>query len=244
MSLAARLLNVLALPGDVFAEVRAALPSVGNWLAPGLMLLLVGWISATVILAQPSIRQQMREVVAQALDKQFAKTHVPKEQAEQARAMAEKFAGVSQGFGLYVAPVLAGFGVPFLWGLILWLVGTKVFHASFPYMKAVEVAGLAGVISLLETIVKTLLAVGLGNLFASPSAALLVKDFDPQNSGHILLALVNPFTAWVLAVRALGLARLSGAPFAKAVLWVVGLWAAYTIFTVGPALAVNAAFGR
>ena len=38
-------------------------------------------------------------------------------------------------------------------------------------------------------------------------------------------------TFWLLAVRAMGLARLSGVSFIKAALWVFGIWAAYT----GPA---------
>ena len=51
-------------------------------------------------------------------------------------------------------------------------------------MKAVEVAGLSNMILALSVIVKTLLVLIAGNLFASPSLALLVKDFDPQNSVH------------------------------------------------------------
>ncbi len=111
-------------------------------------------------------------------------------------------------------------------------------------MKAVEVVGLANMISVLDGIVKTLLIVGLGNLYASPSLVLLVKEFDPQNTVHSLLAIVNVMTFWLLAVRAMGLARLSGASFAKAALWVFGIWAAYTGFFVGLGVLAKAAFKR
>jgi len=111
-------------------------------------------------------------------------------------------------------------------------------------MKAVEVVGLANMIEVLEAIVKTLLIVGEGSLYASPGLMLLVKDFDPQNTAHALLAIVNVMTFWVLAVRASGLARLSGASFTKAALWVFGIWAAYTGFFVGLGLLAKAVFKR
>jgi hypothetical protein len=40
-------------------------------------------------------------------------------------------------------------------------------------------------------------------------------------------------TFWILAVRGVGLARLSGVSVAKAVTWVFGIWAAYTGLLVG-----------
>jgi len=142
--------------------------------------------------------------------------------------MGEKWAGISGKVAAAAAPVVAGFVTPFFWGLILWLVGAKVLKGSFPYMKAVEVIGLANMVCVLEVIVRTLLIVGMGNLYAAPSLMLLVKEFNPQNPVHSLLAVVNVMTFWVLAVRAIGLARLSGASVAKAALWVFGIWAAYT----------------
>jgi hypothetical protein len=75
---------------------------------------------------------------------------------------------------------------------------------------------------------KALLILVMGNLFVSPSLMLLVKDFNPQNPAHSLLALVNVMTIWILAVRAIGLARLANVSIAKAALWVFGIWGAYT----------------
>jgi VIT1/CCC1 family predicted Fe2+/Mn2+ transporter len=97
-------------------------------------------------------------------------------------------------------------------------------------------------VSVLDVVVKTLLIVGLGNLYAAPSLVLLVKEFDPQNTVHSLLAIVNVMTFWLLAVRATGMARLSGVSFAKAALWVFGIWAAYTGLFVGLGVLAKAAF--
>jgi len=233
MSLGGRLVNVLATPGDVFQEVKHAGVSNANWLVPALILLAVSWMAAWLIFSQDSIMHQLGEITDRAIQQQIEQRNMSERQAEQARAIGEKWAGISAKIGSALAPMVAGFVTPFLWGLILWLVGAKVLKGNFPYMKAVEVVGLANMVCVLDVIVRTLLIVGMGDLYAAPSLMLLVKDFDPQNTAHALLAIVNVMTFWLLAVRAAGLARLGGVSFAKAAVWVFGIWAAYTGVFVG-----------
>ena len=244
MSLGGRLLNVFATPGDVFHEVKAAKVSTANWLVPVLILIVVSWLSSLVIFSQPSINHQLSEITEQAIQKQVERSKMSEQQADQARAMGEKWAGISTKIGAAIVPVLYGFVTPFFWGLIVWGVGVGLLKAKFPYMKAVEVVGLANMLSVLEVILRTLLVVGLGNLYASTSLVLFVKQFDPQNTVHSLLTVVNVMTFWLLAVRGIGLARLSGASIAKAVAWVFGVWVAYTGLFVGLAFLAKSAFKR
>jgi hypothetical protein len=224
--------------------VRTANVSTANWLVPAVILLLVSWTAGWLILSQDTIKHQLSDITDQAIQKQVERAHMSEQQAEQAHAMGEKWAGISSKIGFALVPVFGGFVSPFIWGLILWLVGAKLFKGNFPYMKAVEVVGLANMISVLDVIVRTLLIVGMGNLYAAPGLVLLVKEFDPQNPVHSLLAVVNVMTFWILAMRAIGLARLSGASFAKAALWVFGIWAAYTGFLIGLGALAQAAFKR
>ena len=233
MSLGGRLLNVFATPGDVFQEVKAAPVSTANWVVPALILIVVSWVASWLIFSQPAINHQLSEITEQAIQKQVDQRHMSEQDAERARAMGEKWAGISAKIAAGLAPVVGGFITPFFWGLIVWGVGVGLLKGNFPYMKAVEIVGLANMVSVLEVIVRTLLIVGLGNLYASTSLVLLVKEFDPQNTVHSLLALANVMTFWILAVRGVGLARLSGVSVAKAVTWVFGIWAAYTGLLVG-----------
>jgi hypothetical protein len=244
MSLGGRLLNVFATPGDVFQEVKTARVSAANWLAPALILIAVSWVSSWLIFSQDSIKHQLSEITDQAIQKQIEKSHMSEQQAEQSRAIGEKWAGIMAKVAAVLVPVFGGFVTPFFWGLILWLVGAKVFKGDFPFMKAVEVVGLVNMVSVLDVIVRTLLIVGLGNLYAAPGLVLLVKDFDPQNTVHGLLALVNVTTFWVLALRAIGLARISSVSFTKAALWVFGIWAAYTGFFIGLGVVMRAVLKR
>jgi VIT1/CCC1 family predicted Fe2+/Mn2+ transporter len=233
MSLWGRLLNVFATPGDVFEEVKGAPEATANWLVPALILIVVSWAAAALIFSQPAIKQQLSDLTEQAIQRQIDSAHLSEQQADQARAMGEKWAGISAQIGAALFPVLVGFILPFLWGLFVWLLGTQLLKGHFSYMKAVEVVGLCNMILVLETIVKTLLIVGLGNLYASPGLVLLVNQFDPQNTLHKVLAAVNVMTFWVLAVRGIGLARLSGASLAKSIVWVIAIWAAYTGLFIG-----------
>lgn len=242
MSLGARLFNVLATPGEVFDQIKSAKVSAANWVLPALIMIVVSWLGAWLVFSQDSIKQQVREITDQAIEKQIQKSHMSEQQAEQARAVGAKFGNIGMMASAVAAPVFAGFVTPFWWGLILWLVGSKGLKGSFPYMKAVEVAGLAAMIGVLDAIVRILLILVMGNLFASPSLALFVKQFDPQNPVHGLLAVVNIMTFWVLCVRALGVARLSGVGFGKAAAWVFGIWAVITGLFTGFAFAMQAIF--
>jgi hypothetical protein len=244
MSLGARLFNVFATPGDVFQEVKTAKDSTANWLVPALILILVSWAAAVLIFSQDSIKHQFTEIVDQGIQKQVESHHLTEQQAEQGRAVGEKWASIVAKISSGLLPVLVGFLSPFFWGLIIWVVGAKILKGGFPYMKAVEVVGLGNMINVLDAIVKTLLIVGFGNLYASPSLFFLAKDFDPQNTVHSLLTIVNVMTFWILTVRAIGLARLSGTSFAKAMLWVFGIWAAYTGLFIGVALLLKMVFKK
>ena len=144
--------------------------------------------------------------------------------------------------GLLVGAVGA-FVAPFWWGLLLWLAGTKALKGGFTFMKAVEVAGLASMIAVLDAIIRTLLIIAMGNLFANSGPVLLVKDFDSSSTAHSILATLNLMTFWGLTVKSVGLAKLSGASLGKAAIWVFGLWVVVTAAMIGIGVAARSVFG-
>ncbi len=232
-SLAARLLNVFATPGEVFEEVKAAKSSTANWLVPVLIASVVGALSAIILFSQPAILQQLREKQERTLDKQVQAGKMTRAQAEQALAMVEKFSGpaMMKLFGS-IGAVFYSFGRVFWWALVLWLLGRWFLNVRFDYMKAVEVAGLASMIAVLGMLVATLLAVNLGKLFSSPSLALAISDFDPQKKSHLLLGALNVFYFWQVGVMSVALARLAAVPFARAMLGVLGVWVFWELLLI------------
>lgn len=234
MSLAERMTSVISAPSDAFDAVRDSPPSLANWVVPALLLILVSWIGIAVLFSQPALSQQALEAGRQAMEKQLAKQNLPPAQAERMRQIQEEWGPVSAKILIGVTPVFVGFAGPFIWGLFVWLLGAKAFKGGFAYMKAVEAVGLANVVVVLESVVRTLLVLCLNNVYASPSLALLVTSgFDPQNTTHLLLSTVNVMTFWVLAVRSAGLARLARVSFGKAAACVFGIWLTYTGVGIG-----------
>jgi hypothetical protein len=264
MSLAGRLMNIFAAPGDVFDEIKTAPHRTSNWLIPALLLIILSWVSSWLIFSQPAIQQQMSDLSNKAIDRQVEKGKLTSAQADQARVAAEKFGSMGYKIGWVVGPVFVAFISPFWGGLILWLapwsvrsrmrgqdapaystgqVGSFALKAPFPYLKAVEIAGLANMILILDVVIRTLLVLITGNLFTTLSLTLVLKDFDSQNTLYSLLALMNVMTLWLLAVRSIGLAKLTGASMAKAAVWIFGIWIVLSGILIGFGAAMRAAFG-
>ena len=90
MSLAARLLNVFAIPGEVFAGVKASRGSIGNWLLPMLLAAVVGALTGVAIASQPTLQKQMRERCeqqAKTLQQQVKAGKIKQAKADQAVAL-------------------------------------------------------------------------------------------------------------------------------------------------------------
>ncbi len=224
-SLGSRLLNVLATPGDVFEEVKASKASAQNWLIPALISSIMGVIAALVLFSQPSILQQIREQQEQALEKSVSSGKMSREQMEKAQEAMEKFSGPGvTKLIVAVFSVMASFAKIIWWGFVLWALGRWLFKVQFPYEQAVEIAGLATIITVLRTIVTLLLAVSLGSMFATPSLGLFVDQFDPTSRTHLALAAVNLFDLWFVGTMAVALSKLATVSLAKAASAVFGFW--------------------
>jgi hypothetical protein len=225
-TLASRLFNIYATPGDVFEEVKHSKPSLGNWLVPVILASLVGVISVCVIFSLPPVLQQVRSAQEKRIDEMARKQNWSAQQTEQSKEMAERFSGpiFLKIFGSFGA-VAGSFFWLFALALGIWVLGAKIFKGQFVYMQAVEVAGLCTMIGVLGGIVGLLLVVAKGNMFASCSPALLLSDFDAKNKLHAALGALNVFTLWYLGVLSVGVSKLSGASTAKAAACIFGVWA-------------------
>jgi len=243
-SLFSRLFGVLATPSDVFEEIRRTKVLTVNWVMPMLLLIVLGWIGAVLVFSQENIRHQLDEMTDKGIQKQIEKQHMPEEQAEKAREMGRKFGSLGTKITMVVAPIMMGVLAVFWWGFLMWLGAKLWLKTDLSYAKAMEGAGLANMVNVLEAIIKPLLIISLGNLFAGTNLALFVKEYDPQNPVHGILAAVDVMTFWILIVRAICLARFTNTSFVKAAAWVFGVWILMTGTLTGFGLAMQAIFNR
>src|SRR5271154_4840060 len=147
MSLTARLFNLFADPGEVFEEVKNSKSAASNWLVPALVYMLVGVVSVVVIFSQPALVQQVHDQNAAAMDQQVKAGKIPQAQADQIQAAMDKFTSpgiLKIGGGVMV--IIICFIRLFWWAFVLWLMAMLVLKNKIPFLKMVDVAGLATMI--------------------------------------------------------------------------------------------------
>jgi hypothetical protein len=242
-SLAGRLFNVLAAPGEVFAEVKTGPPRAANWLVPTLLLILAGWLGVWLIYSQAAFRQQQDEAKLKVLQRLVEKGKLTKEQFEQA----QQGSGGGSAAGYILGPAAGVLGLslasPFWGAFLIWLIGAKIHRGGYSYGKALEVAGLANMVAVLGAVVRTLMILAMGNLQVGPTPALFIRDFDPFNLTHTALGMLDVFGLWVCAVRASGMARLGNLAFGLCLTWLLLIWAGLNGLVLGAIWAFRTLLG-
>jgi hypothetical protein len=223
-SLFTRMFNVFAAPADVFDEVKVSPPSTANWLVPVLLCIVVGVLSIFVIYSQPSVIQKIHDKQTQTFERQVQDGKMTRAQADQTEAAVEKFGGPTMlKFSGSVIVVIFVFVRLFWLALLIWLMGKWFLQADFPYQQALEVVGLAGVIGILGSIVMSLLSIAMGDM-TPLNLALLAPNADPTSLSHLVLSMFDLFDLWMFGVVAVGLARLAGVSFSRALVPVMIYW--------------------
>jgi hypothetical protein len=221
MSLAARLLNVFAVPAEVFNDIKGSPASVSNWLVPGFLAAVVGAVSVLVVLSQPTVEKQLRQTQTTLLEKAAKAGKL----SEQERRVAETLTSTGAVRVLWLAAAVMGSFIYILWwGFLLWFLGRVLLKVPLPFSKTLEVAGLATMVNVLGGIVALLLITQFGHGETGSSLAVVVKDFESARKGHAFGIATTIFAFWVVGVRSIGLARLADVPYMRAAWLVVACW--------------------
>ena len=219
MSLVARLFNVFAIPGEVFAGVKARRGSIGNWLVPALLSAVVGTFAAVVILSQPANHDQMRAQQAKLMAKQVQAGTLTRAQGDQMLALVEKLTVPIAAMLTVAASVVR----VLWWALVLRLLGLIFLRVRLSYSKLLEVAGLGTMISVLGAAVTLLLTVKLGTAGTS-GFGIVISDLDAVEKSPVLLGVATVFSVWLVGVMSVGLAKLAGVPLLRAAWPVLAYW--------------------
>jgi hypothetical protein len=217
-------LNIFVTPGEVFEEVKASPSTASNWLLPGVIYGVLAAIAALMVLIQPALIQQTREQQAKVFDKMVKQGKITREQADQNIEAAQKIAGPIMKGSAVFGGLVSSFVQIIWWGFLLWLIARFGLKSQVDFTKTLEIAGLASGIAILDTAIKALLVVILSSPFASMSLVLLISNPTANNKWVGLAGLANPLIIWLLIVRAIGLAKLTGVPTGKAAAWVFPVW--------------------
>jgi hypothetical protein len=218
-----RMFNVLAAPGEVFQEIKERPVNHANWIVPATVWAVVGIACVLLLFSNQWAMTEILRTQEKAMQQQVSQGKMRQADADKAQEIMEKFMPIFVKVGGAVMTLTYAFGVPFFWGLVIWLVGTKAFGADFEFMKAVEAAGLGLLIYAVASVVSTLAAMAAGK-FIYLSAAFGLEQFDYTKREHFALAAINPFYLWYVTIMTTALAKLSGASWAKAAGWCFAVW--------------------
>ncbi len=222
-TLSGRLANIYAAPGEVFEELKGAEPSVANWLVPILVCIAAGFCFVFTVFSQEAILQQIREQQVKAIQLQVSSGKITKAQAEQGEQMMEKLGPMVMKVTAAVMTVIMSFFTPFIWAVVV-VVLAKCLKQSVPYMKVVEMTGLASMVLALGVLISLLLAFIFGRLACGPSPALALSEVDFTNKGHMALAALNVINLWYTALVALAFRTMTGVSYGKAFGLIFGFW--------------------
>lgn len=224
-SLFDRLTGVFVSPGEVFEQLRHAPPAASNWWVPLLLSLIAVIAYICVAFSQPAVLQQTRDQQAQVLKAKVDKGAMTQQQADAAMEAIERFSTPAiMKISGSVAGVFAMVAMFFLINLGVWLLGSKVFHGGYDFMKSAEMLGLTQMISVVGTLILIPLVIAKGNLLVNLGPVLLLDQIDPKIITHQILLSLNLFNVWYVVVLGLGIARLSGASIYKALGVLIGIW--------------------
>ncbi|HJW31141.1 MAG TPA: hypothetical protein VJ508_18065 [Saprospiraceae bacterium] len=225
-----RVTNVFTAPSELYGEVTITQVQTTSWLLPLLFSIIIAIIAVYSVYNNPALRQQVFDAQEMALKQQVAKGNLTQDQMEQRLNQMENSGPVMfMVFGAGVGSI----GVAFVFfgsTLVLWLVAKLGFKSTSGYSKMLEIFGLASMIGILGSIITLVTINVMNSLYATPSPALAIIDsFDPANKGHKLLAALNVFTLWEVAVLGIGIAKLSSKSVGTGIGVTCILWALWTI---------------
>ena len=231
MSLGSRITNVFASPSEAFAGISSMESKTSLWLWPWLVTIVLLVIFTFVMFSNETLRQQIMEVQTKSMEQRVASGQMTQQQADQAQAGMERMGGFMSAIAA-VGVVIVTTIYFFAGALIFWLVGKFALKSSEGYGSYLGMYGTSAWIGVLGALISMLMILGIGSLYATPSAALAVfSNFDPLNTTHRILSKLDVFAAWQAVVLGIGLGKLTGKSTGTTIGISVGMWIVWALGT-------------
>lgn len=230
----ARLMNVIAMPGLVFEEVRASRHSIANWLIPMPLYAVSLALFVTVLFstqAAQKVFNEFRPAWRKAQADQVAEQVKAKKLTQaQADAVLKAFDEATEPEALRIVMAGAGLGFGMVrivwWALLIWFLARMALRTRVTFGKALEVAGLSSVVAILGNLAIAALLIDFGNSFGGSGFTLKVHDFAGSNGQTLAAFALNLPNFWLIAVLGSGLARLTGQPWSRGAFLMAAYWIA------------------
>jgi len=222
------MVGVFTEPGNTY-EAIAQTKGVYYWVFPILICIVLGLISAF-------IGQSDKQLFGDMMDKQKKKMHekmdeqvkagkMTQEQAQQQIEATEKFMDPNGIFFKIMAYVGASVGIAIMFILVslLYFIGLKIFKSQAGFADAMNVVGLAMLISSIGGLLAMVLSVVMGH-FTSVGLGLILKEENVGEKVYKLATSLDVFTIWEHVIYAIGLSKVGRISMGQSYGLVFGIW--------------------
>lgn len=234
ISLGDALAGVFSEPGETFLAVKNSAKK-NYWLVPIIIVITVSIIASVLVLRDEEltagIKEKQMKAINEQLDKAVKEGKMTREQANQQIEQSQKFmtGSMMMIFGLVFSVV----GVLFFFffkALIYWG-GLKIFKGTGGYVDIMNVLGLAGIITAIQLVVDTVLAIVMGKIMVNIGPVLLFSEEAVGTKVYTLLAHFDLINIWYLVVVGIGLAKVSNLKSSVTISFVFVLWLVWVLLT-------------
>jgi len=229
-SFTTRAANVVTAPGELYSEIASAPVQNTSWLIPYLMLVVMAGMMVFSIRNNPVLYDGIVQEQRAELQKKVDAREMEQAQADRAAEFLNNpamFLALGILFG-----TLAITGVLFLIPLILTGLSKWTLGYAGGYRKMLEVYGITNIISVAGTLVTMIMMNLLNSPRAQPGGAFFLQEiYDKENFVHNLLASMNIFTIWQVALVGLGISAVSGKKSGAGMALAFGAWGVWVLIS-------------
>ncbi len=213
-------------PGETFTAVKRSKKN--YWLIPLLIVVVISILSSFLVMRDEELSSEIKDKQKKAMSEQFDKAvkegKMTKEQADQQMEQSMKFMS---------GPMMIVFGIigSLFAVIIFFFIKALVYWGVFKGLKGIasfkdvmNVLGLTGLITAVQLVVDTALAIMLGKLTANIGPILLFTEEAVGSSIYKVLGHFDLITIWYLIVLGIGFGKVSELGTTKTTLIVFVLW--------------------
>jgi len=228
--------GVITEPGATFEAIKKSSKK-NYWLIPLLIVIAISIVSGYLSTNDDELfsitKQKQLDFFKNNMEKSVKEGKISQEKMDEEMDNFEKRFDRSSPFFiaiLILGPLIMAFLLLFLEGLIYWGV-LKIFKSTAVYMEIICVLGLVSIISGIQVIIDTALAIFTGNLHANIGPVLFINAEMVGEQFEKLLAHFDVIAIWSMVVLAVGFSKISGLKSSVSYSVVFGLWIIWICLT-------------
>jgi len=230
--------GVFTEPGNTFIEIKRSSKKT-FWVIPIIIFAIITGISSFIVLndeeLSADIKKQQIDAMKERFDTAVKEGKMTRDEANEQLDKSQKMfsGGMFIVFGL-IGGIISVFIFFFLKALV-YLGVFKIYKGTAGYVNIMNVLGVASIISSIQMIIDSVLAIFMGRLFVNIGPVLLFSQEQLGKQMYMFVANFDLINIWYLSVVSIGLAKVSGVKTSTSAITVFALWIIWVLLTTfGP----------